>query len=57
VRHDRPLEAEIAVTSAPNIQHPESLNDLVARITTVIGRETIPDRGRARSRSARASPT
>jgi two-component system sensor histidine kinase KdpD len=32
------------VISTPNIQHPESLNDLVARITSVIGRETIPDR-------------
>jgi two-component system sensor histidine kinase KdpD len=31
------------VISTPNIHHPESLNDVVARITNVIGRETIPD--------------
>src|ERR1019366_9491172 len=35
--------AGIAVISTPNIQQLESLNDVVARITTVIGRETIPD--------------
>lgn len=38
------LAAGIDVYSTVNIQHLESLNDLVARITRVIVRERIPDR-------------
>jgi two-component system sensor histidine kinase KdpD len=38
------LEAGIDVYSTVNIQHIESLNDLVARITGVVVRERIPDR-------------
>ena len=38
------LAAGIDVYSTVNIQHLESLNDLVARITGVIVRERIPDR-------------
>jgi two-component system sensor histidine kinase KdpD len=38
------LEAGIDVYSTLNIQHIESLNDVVAQITGVIVRETIPDR-------------
>lgn len=38
------LNAGIDVYSTVNIQHVESLNDLVARITEVIVRERIPDR-------------
>jgi len=38
------LKAGIDVYSTVNIQHLESLNDLVARITGVIVRERIPDR-------------
>jgi two-component system sensor histidine kinase KdpD len=38
------LEAGIDVYSTVNIQHLESLNDLVARITGVVVRERIPDR-------------
>jgi two-component system, OmpR family, sensor histidine kinase KdpD len=38
------LDAGIDVYSTVNIQHLESLNDLVARITTVVVRERIPDR-------------
>ncbi|GAA6622697.1 universal stress protein [Scytonema sp. NUACC26] len=38
------LEAGIDVYSTMNIQHLESLNDLVARITGVIVRERVPDR-------------
>jgi two-component system sensor histidine kinase KdpD len=37
------LEAGISVITAVNIQHIESLNDAVARITGVKVRETIPD--------------
>lgn len=37
------LEAGISVITAVNIQHIESLNDAVARITGVQVRETIPD--------------
>lgn len=37
------LEAGIDVYSTVNVQHLESLNDLVARITGVVVRETIPD--------------
>lgn len=37
------LEAGINVYSTVNIQHLESLNDLVARITGVVVRERIPD--------------
>lgn len=38
------LQAGIDVFSTVNIQHIESLNDLVARITSVVVRERIPDR-------------
>ena len=38
------LAAGIDVYSTVNIQHLESLNDLVARITSIIVRERIPDR-------------
>ncbi|MBF2066755.1 MAG: sensor histidine kinase KdpD [Calothrix sp. C42_A2020_038] len=38
------LQAGIDVYSTVNIQHLESLNDLVARITGIIVRERIPDR-------------
>ena len=38
------LNAGIDVFSTLNIQHIESLNDLVARITGVIVRERVPDR-------------
>jgi two-component system sensor histidine kinase KdpD len=37
------LEAGIDVYTTVNIQHLESLNDIVARITGVIVRETVPD--------------
>lgn len=38
------LESGMDVYSTVNIQHLESLNDLVARITSVVVRERIPDR-------------
>ncbi len=38
------LDAGIDVYTTLNIQHVESLNDVVARITGVIVRETVPDR-------------
>ncbi|OUC15881.1 MAG: histidine kinase [Alkalinema sp. CACIAM 70d] len=38
------LQAGINVYSTLNIQHIESLNDIVARITTVVVRERVPDR-------------
>lgn len=38
------LQAGIDVYSTVNIQHIESLNDLVARITGVVVRERVPDR-------------
>ncbi|KYC41008.1 histidine kinase [Scytonema hofmannii PCC 7110] len=38
------LEAGIDIYSTMNIQHLESLNDLVARITGVVVRERVPDR-------------
>lgn len=38
------LDAGIDVFSTVNIQHLESLNDLVAKITSVVVRERIPDR-------------
>lgn len=38
------LDAGIDVYSTVNIQHLESLNDLVARITGVVVRERVPDR-------------
>jgi two-component system sensor histidine kinase KdpD len=37
------LDAGISVYSAMNVQHVESLNDVVARITGVVMRETVPD--------------
>jgi two-component system sensor histidine kinase KdpD len=41
---DALLEAGIDVVSTVNIQHLESLNDVVARITGVVQKETVPDR-------------
>lgn len=41
---DELLEAGINVWSTVNVQHLESLNDLVAQITGVRQRETLPDR-------------
>ena len=38
------LEAGIDVYTTVNVQHIESLNDVVAQITGVIVRETVPDR-------------
>jgi two-component system, OmpR family, sensor histidine kinase KdpD len=38
------LEAGITVWTTVNVQHLESLNDLVAQITSVRQRETLPDR-------------
>jgi two-component system, OmpR family, sensor histidine kinase KdpD len=37
------LDAGIAVYTTVNVQHVESLNDVVARITGVVVRETVPD--------------
>src|SRR5260370_41436430 len=37
------LDAGITVYSAMNVQHVESLNDVVAKITGVVVRETVPD--------------
>ena len=37
------LDAGITVYTAMNVQHVESLNDVVARITGVVMRETVPD--------------
>ena len=37
------LDAGVNVYSAMNVQHVESLNDVVAKITGVIVRETVPD--------------
>src|SRR5262249_52795661 len=37
------LEAGINVYTAMNVQHVESLNDVVAKITGVVVRETVPD--------------
>lgn len=41
---EKVLEAGIDVYSTVNIQHLESLNDLVARITGIVVRERVPDR-------------
>src|SRR6185503_20019402 len=41
---DELLDAGIDVWTTLNVQHLESLNDLVARITDVTVRETVPDR-------------
>jgi two-component system sensor histidine kinase KdpD len=41
---ERVLESGIDVFSTLNIQHIESLNDLVAKITGVVVRERVPDR-------------
>lgn len=38
------LEAGIDVYTALNVQHLESLNDVVAGITGITVRETVPDR-------------
>ena len=38
------LEAGINVISTVNLQHLESLNDVVERITGIVQRETVPDR-------------
>jgi two-component system, OmpR family, sensor histidine kinase KdpD len=40
---DELLDAGIEVTSTVNIQHLESINDVVERITGIVQRETIPD--------------
>jgi len=40
---DELLEAGLHVVSTVNIQHLESLNDVVERITGIVQRETIPD--------------
>ena len=40
---DELLDAGITVISTLNIQHLESLNDVVERITGIVQRETIPD--------------
>src|SRR5688572_25320353 len=37
------LDAGIDVFSTMNVQHVESLNDVVAKITSVVVRETVPD--------------
>lgn len=37
------LDAQIDVHTTMNVQHVESLNDVVARITGVVVRETVPD--------------
>ena len=42
------LEAGIDVYTTLNVQHIESLNDVVAQITGVIVRETVPDRSSSR---------
>src|SRR5882762_5153245 len=41
---DELLDAGISVWTTVNVQHLESLNDLVAQITDVRQRETVPDR-------------
>ncbi len=38
------LDAEIDVYATLNVQHIESLNDVVAQVTGVVVRETVPDR-------------
>ena len=43
------LAAGIDVYSTLNIQHVESLNDVVARITRIRVRETVPDSHRRRA--------
>ena len=48
------LAAGIDVISTVNIQHLESLNDVVEKITGVPQRETVPGRGRPRRRPGRA---
>ena len=56
------LDAGIDVISTVNIQHLESINDVVERITGIVQRETIPDEvvragrsGRARRHDARGA--
>ena len=39
------LAAGIDVITTVNIQHLESLNDVVTKITGIMQRETVPDRG------------
>jgi two-component system sensor histidine kinase KdpD len=41
---DELLDARIDVWTALNIQHLESLADVVSRITGVVVRETVPDK-------------
>ena len=48
------LTAGIDVYSTLNVQHIESLNDVVARITRIRVRETVPDRAPRRGRRDRA---
>src|SRR5512136_1887099 len=38
------LEAGVEVYTTLNVQHVESLNDVVAQITGIVVRETVPDR-------------
>ena len=40
---ERLLDARIDVISTLNIQHLESLNDVISRITGIVQRETVPD--------------
>ena len=51
---DQLLEAGIGVISTVNIQHLESLNDVVEQITGMRQQETVPGRGRAPRRPASA---
>ena len=51
---DELLDAGIDVISTLNIQHLESVNDVVERITGVKQQETIPDDDRASGRAGRA---
>ena len=37
------VEAGISVYTTLNVQHLDSLNDLVAQVTGVVVRETVPD--------------
>ena len=48
------LDAGIDVISTVNIQHLESINDVVERITGIVQRETIPDDDRPGRRAGRA---
>ena len=54
---DELLDAGIDVISTVNIQHLESLNDVVEAITGVRQRETVPGRGRPRAPTRSSSST